>query len=205
MQCNQKLNHKLKTIYTMKKFLLTAFTVFFCFLLLNCVKVKKSSSSPTQNTEVKESVEPQKEEVVEGWKYRTTTDEMTDKVAYFATIDATNTIQQDFPYGETFSGITVRKSPRFGLDVMVMVSDGQIFGNEYYGDNYLEVRFDSLKVKKYYYTESSSLDSKTVFINDTNDFIAKAKKAKDIKISVPLYDEGRVIFRYHTDKPLKWD
>ena len=91
-----------------------------------------------------------------------------------------------------------------GYDAIISITDGQIYGNEYSNDNYILARFDNGQPIKYWFNEPSDGSSESVFIRRTSDFIARCKKAKDIKIEIPIFEGGRPIFEFHVDEPLKW-
>ncbi len=139
------------------------------------------------------------------WNFRIETDEMTDSKNIWASIRSDNYINQDFPYeGNTYASITVRYMKKYGYDVLVKIDEGQIYGSEYSGNNYVTIRFDSTAAKKYYFNDAADGSSKTIFLKNAKDFIEKSKKAKDIKVDIPIYQSGRPIFSFHVDKPLEW-
>lgn len=139
------------------------------------------------------------------WNYRIEKDKMTDSRNTWASILSENSIDLDFPYNETYCRITVRYMKKWGTDVLVELTSGQIYGNEYRNENYLMVRFDDEKPIKYWFNEASDGSSDCVFIRKHSDFIARCKKARTIKIEVPIYQAGRPIFTYKLDVPLKWN
>lgn len=139
------------------------------------------------------------------WDFIIEKDEMTDSKNIWASITSDNFVTQDFPYdGLTRATITVRYMKKYGYNVLVQISKGQMNGREYYGTNYVTARFDDNSPKKYYFNESADGDSKVVFIRKSSDFIQNCKKAKDIKIDLPLYQGGRPVFTFHVDEPLTW-
>lgn len=138
------------------------------------------------------------------WNFRTEKDEMTNTKDIWASITSDNSVDQDEPYGETDCSITVRYMKKWGYDVMIGISEGQIFGSEYDGENYVMVKFDNGKPIKYWFNEASDGSSESVFINRKSDFIARCKKAKSIKVELPLYQGGRPVFDFSVDEPLKW-
>lgn len=139
------------------------------------------------------------------WNFRTKIDEMTDSKNIWASIRSDNYINQDFPYeGNTYASITVRYMKKYGYDVLIEIDRGQIVGSEFTGDNYVTVRFDSTAAKKYYFNDAADGSSETVFLKNAKDFIEKSKKAKAIKVEIPVYEAGRPIFSFHVDKPLEW-
>lgn len=139
------------------------------------------------------------------WEISTSTDEMTDTKNIWASITSDNYISQDFPYqGMTYALITVRYMKKYGYDVIIKISKGQINGREYYGTDYITARFDGGESKKYYYNEADDGSSDMVFLRYSSDFINKCKQAKNIKIDIPIYQAGRPVFSFHVDEPLVW-
>ena len=93
---------------------------------------------------------------------------------------------------------------KYGYDVLIQITKGQIVGNEYNGSNYVTVRFDDNAPKKYYFNDAEDGSSDVVFINKHSEFIKQCKQAKDIKVEIPLYQAGRPVFSFHVDEPLTW-
>lgn len=139
------------------------------------------------------------------WNFTTQMDEMTDTKNIWARIVSDNYISQDFPYeGETRASITVRYMKKYGYDVLIYISQGQIDGREYYGTDYITARFDEGTPIKFYFNESNDGSSDVVFIRNSSDFIKRCKQARDIKIDIPIYQSGRPVFTFHVDEPLVW-
>lgn len=139
------------------------------------------------------------------WDFTITKDDMTDTNNVWATIKSDDYIMQDFPYdGETYASITVRYMKKYGYDVIIEITKGQIDGRKYYGTDYITARFDGGSPKKYYFNEAADGSSEVVFLRSTSDFIKRCKQAKDIKIDIPIYKAGRPVFSFHVDEPLVW-
>ena len=151
---------------------------------------KSSEASSLTSSENDGHVESSKPSSV-SWDFSFAKDEMTDSRNVWAKIRSDNYVSQEFPYqGETYATITVRYMKKYGYDVLIQITKGQIVGNEYNGSNYVIVRFDD--------------NSDVVFINKHSEFIKQCKKAKDIKVEIPLYQAGRPVFSFHVDEPLTW-
>ena len=130
---------------------------------------------------------------------------MTDTKNIWASITSDNYIYQDFPYeGMTRAKIIVRYMKKYGYDVLIEISQGQIYGKEYNGQNYITARFDEASPKRYYFNEAADGSSEVVFLNNRSDFMKRCKQAKDIKIDIPIWQEGRPVFTFHVDEPLVW-
>lgn len=136
------------------------------------------------------------------WIYQNQTDEMDGGTNKFAWLKSDNFINMDFPYhGDTYAWLTVRKTKKYGTDVYVKIDRGQFGGK---GTDYVRVRFDDAQPVKYKYNEADDGSNDIVFLRNVKDFIAKAKKAKRIKVEVPLWQEGNRVFDFSVDESLEW-
>ena len=169
-------------------------------LIINCTGTSRqyttldsTSSSPTSD-----SSSFQKTEM--NYTYSEKIDEIK-----LASIRSENTIELNFPYGECGLTYCIRKNANGENDVYLIISSGQFTGNTYDGSNYITVRFDDLPPTKYTYSEAADGSFNVIFINNTKDFISKAKKATKIKIEVTLFEEGNRLFRFSTSEPLVWE
>ena len=160
-------------------------------------------SVATGVAEVKNSDEAK---VVKTWRYDEEQDEMTDAMAYWAGLTSDNTEYFDFPYdGGSQLNLWVRKHPKYGTDVIIKITKGQLLCNEYNGTNHVTVRFDDSPAKKYNTVEPTDISSDQLFLLGAKDFISRAKKAKTIKIEIPVFEEGDRVFKFTVDEPLKWE
>lgn len=139
------------------------------------------------------------------WNIQTGIDEMTDTKNIFASIRSINYVEQGFPYqGDTYATIIVRYMKKYGYDVLIMIDRGQIAGLDISGTNYVTARFDEGAPQKYYFNDAADGSTEQVFLKKAKDFMDRCKKAKDIKVDIPLYQAGRPVFSFHVDKPLEW-
>ena len=189
------------------------FIVIFILILVSvntCSNDEKSSATEEEEVEKEfsDAVESGDKEVekekVKEWKFTFDEDEMNSSRNVYARISSLNTIAQDFPYGATGANICIRYMKKYGYDVLVTIDEGQFSGIEVSGTNYIMVRFDKGKAIKYWYSNPDDGSSDCVFIRKANDFIKRCKEAKDIKIELPLFQNGRPVFKFHVDKPLVW-
>lgn len=139
-----------------------------------------------------------------GWERTVKTDPMNDSKSIFVTINSDNSNNVGGPYGEVTVQLMVRKMKKYGTDVIIQSSDGQIYGSEYNNDNYVTIRFDSGSPMRFYFDEAADGSSDYIFLRKRSTFIEKAKKAKKITVEIPYYQAGRQIFYFTTDKPLEW-
>lgn len=137
------------------------------------------------------------------WSYSITKDEMTDGKVTVATTTSTNSIFQSAPYdGSTTMSIHVRKHPRHGTDVYLILSSGQLLCPSYEGCSAM-VRFDDAPARRISMLGSSDNSSDTVFVAGAADFIAKLKKAKHVVVALNIYEAGAPNFTFDT-AGLKW-
>lgn len=137
------------------------------------------------------------------WSLQTEQDKMDDSKSYWYSLQSDNYANFDFPYeGDSYLTITVRWMKKYGYDVLLEITKGQMVGNEYNGTNYVRVRFDGGKVQKFYYNEPNDGSSNLVFLRNAQKFIEKCKNAKDIIIEQEFYKEGVHQFKFHVDEPL---
>lgn len=189
--------------------LFAVLAVVFIFIAVGTCSHK--SQQPVQAEEVVEDsvavveIEPDPEPVAKTWDFSISKDDMTDNNNIWARIESDDYVSQEFPYeGFTYASITVRYMKKYGYDVLIQITKGQINGSSYNGTNYITARFDGGTPKKYYFDEAADGSPEMVFLRSKSDFISKCKKAKDIKIDLPLYKGGRPTFTFHVDEPLVW-
>lgn len=181
--------------------------VFACLIglgvIANMCDDKKTSSVSSSTVTPEEETNNKK---IKTWEEKSEKDPMSDKMSYFASIESDNEEQFQFPYsGGSRLIICVRKSPKYGDDVILKITSGQLLSSEFEINNQLNVRFDDNPAKKYKTVEPADLSSDQLFLRNAKDFIANAKKAKTIRIEVPVFQEGVRLFTYRLDEPLKWE
>lgn len=138
------------------------------------------------------------------WSFSYARDEMTDSKNIWASVISDNCIRQDPPYqGDTYAKITVRYMKKYGYDVIVEITKGQIIYS-HARSNMMMIRFDSDEPRNYYFNSSADHDPKCVFLSNVKDFIKRAQKAKVKKIQISLYHSGNPIFTFTVDEPLVW-
>ena len=138
------------------------------------------------------------------WSYSEDKDQMRGAVTKFATSKSENKIDLDFPYGEVYGEITIRKRKTDGLNIMFSVDEGQILCRGYGGDTYVSVKFDGGPIKRFNCTGASDGTSDTAFITNEAGFLKQIKNAKTTMIEAEFYQNGRQQFTFNT-AGLKWD
>lgn len=152
-----------------------------------------------------DSIDSLDSEVKNGWNYESEIDEMDGSTTKRAIAVSSNIVEFDFPYnGGSTLGICVRKTRKYGTDVMISISKGQFVCSEYNGTNYVTVRFNNNAPIKFTTVEPSDYSNDLLFLQNPKKFIKLAKNAKTIKIEAPFFNEGLNVFTFKTKKPLVW-
>lgn len=142
-----------------------------------------------------------------GWIYKDTKDPMTDEIKW--SVCLYSSINTNFTYAD----LKVNAFPEADSISRVSVSitickASKVYYSEDDDENYIRVRFDTKPVRKYDLVGLSNDDGDKLFILEKKkvllDFIENCKSAKKILIEIPLREEGRTIFEFKTDKPLRW-
>ena len=140
------------------------------------------------------------------WQVSESVDEMTDSKNVWKSLVSENLVHFSFPYeGGSSLNVCVRYMKKYGTNVILTISKGQLLSNEYNGTNYVTVRFDDDAPQKFYTTEPADGSSDCLFLTNARKFIKRAKTAKSIKIQVPVYQEGNPTFTFKVDVPLTWE
>lgn len=130
-----------------------------------------------------------KEQPIENWKFEVDTDSMTDKKTVMATTQSVNAINLDFPYsGAQHARLMVRKHPRYGKDIILSFSRGQI-DMDLDGGNLL-VRFDNEQPQKIYFSGPSDNSRDTAFLRGFDRLYSKIKKSKSMDIEIVFFSNG---------------
>lgn len=137
------------------------------------------------------------------WEYTTEQDEMRGAKSHFAQLEASNTIDLDFPYGEQRGRILVRQSAQFGFDVLVGVPSGQIMCNSF-SDSHINVKFDDGAIQRYGCTDASDGTSNMIFIQGSKGFLSKLKKSKKAVVEAEFFQNGMQQMTFNTAN-LKWE
>lgn len=130
------------------------------------------------------------------WSYSQNDDPMSKGKTYYASVSSSNTVQFDFPYSGTQNGrLTLRTDPRYGKDVIFSIEKGQILCPSYDGCSVL-VRFDEENPASYSASGAADNSTETIFIRNYSRFVEKMMKAKRVRISVNIYQEGSPVFDF---------
>lgn len=163
-------------------------------IISSCDEQNKSIEPTVQSTPSIEQQAPAKP-INPSWQYNSFIDEMSSKSILMASIASINTVNFDFPYqGEQRAILRLRRHPRFGNDVMLIIERGQ-FNTKYDGTPVL-VRFDNDEAIKFTALEPDDHSRTILFIQGFKRFMEKMKKASTIRIEAPFYNEGNRVFEF---------
>lgn len=130
------------------------------------------------------------------WSYSQNDDPMSKGKTYYASITSSNSVQFDFPYEGVQRGtLTLRTDPEYGRDVIFSIEKGQILCSSYDGCT-VRVRFDDEDAVSYSAAAAADNSSETIFIQNYNRFVEKLMKAKRVRISMNVYQEGAPVFDF---------
>ncbi len=130
------------------------------------------------------------------WSYSQDADPMGKGTTYFAQVLSSNTVTFDFPYGGPQHGtLMLRTHPRHGKDVILAIERGQFLCRSYEDCNIL-VRFDDQAASSYSAVGAADNSTENIFIRNYPRFVASMLKAKRVRISAEIYQEGSPVFEF---------
>lgn len=139
-----------------------------------------------------------------GWNYSSSNDPMSSKPIVLASIESDNSLNLGYPYqGENRGRLLIRQHPKHGLDVILTISKGQLMCDNHRGCGAL-IRFDDGKAMRFNGGESADMDRTTMFVLERKRFIDSARKARQIKVQVTIYEAGEQVLEFSTNQLLDW-
>lgn len=115
---------------------------------------------------------------------------------YSARVMSSNTVNFSFPYsGTQHAALILRTHPRHGKDVIFKIEKGQILCPSYDGCKVL-VRFDDQEAVSFNATSTADNSTETLFIKNYSRSVEKMLKAKLVRITANIYQEGSQIFEF---------
>lgn len=130
------------------------------------------------------------------WRYSHTDYEMSKGRIHHATALSSNTVDFGFPYGGAQRGtLFLRTHPKHGKDVILSIEKGQFLVRSYEDSNAL-VRFDDGDPITYKVVGAEDHSTNSVFFRDYQGFVSRMLKAKRVRISVPVYQQGSPVFEF---------
>ena len=155
-----------------------------------CGDVKDANKEIAQQ---KESVQKQEQNIQQGgWIAGEEQDAMRGKTTKYYQTKSLNQVIFKFPYdgGSTLSIMIIDRGNR--KDVMLKISKGQLMVH----DRIILAKFDDGKAERYSISPASDGSHDVAFIEDSNRFISKLKKAKTALIEAEFYNEGANQFSF---------
>lgn len=134
------------------------------------------------------------------WDYSTETDKMTSKQQYFATVNATNKLEFDFPYNGGSTGYITIRNMNQENSVLLGIDKGQFMGGEGHD---IVVRFDNDAPIQFTSEESSDGDAKVLFMENSTQFITRIKTAKKMIVQADFYEKAGQQMEFDVSG-LKW-
>ena len=133
---------------------------------------------PTTTPEAK--LEPETITTGTQWEYTQNEDKMSGGTTFHAHTLSTNTVD----------------SSRQGKDVIFQIERGQILCNSYEDCSVL-VRFDNEKATNYSAIGAADNSTETIFIRNYGKFVEKLLRAKLVRISTNIYQQGAPVFEFN--------
>ncbi len=164
------------------------------------IKVADSEFKKLHDTAVKKQKVVLEKQAIEAaaapWSYYHNDDPMSKGKTHTATLSSSNTVEFDFPYGGKQHGrLTLRTDPKYGKDVIFRIEKGQILCPSYDNCTVL-VRFDDEDASRYTAVGAADNSSETIFIRNYSRFVGKMMKAKRVRISMNIYQQGSPVFDF---------
>lgn len=130
------------------------------------------------------------------WSYSHRDDPMSKGITHTALLRSTNTVNFDFPYnGAQHGTLMLRTDPKYGKDVIFSIEKGQILCPSYDSCT-VRVRFDEEDSTSYTAVGAADNSTETIFIRNYSRFVGKMMKAKRVRISMNIYQEGAPVFDF---------
>ena len=130
------------------------------------------------------------------WNYSASEEKMTGGTTYGASVSSSNTVTFGFPYnGEQNAHLNIRTDPKYGKDIIFSIEKGQFLCHSYEDCSVL-VRFDKEKPLTFSGVGPADNSTETIFIRNYDRFVSKMQKAKIVRISANIYQQGAPIFEF---------
>jgi hypothetical protein len=162
------------------------------------ISAPKPPSAPVTSApvETKSPIVPTTPKPGAQWAYRREEDEMSKGSNSFATVKSTNQVEFGFPYAGKQNGtLLLRTHVRHGKDVLFSIERGQLLCPSYQGCKVL-VRFDDGEARKFSAAGPSDNSSEVLFIQDYSTFVGAMLKAKKVRISPEIFQQGSPVFEF---------
>lgn len=160
-------------------------------------KVSPSPVALVSETKPTIPLEPEAKSIIgTQWTYSQAEDKMSGGTTYHAYVYSTNTVEFGFPYSGVQNGrLELRIDPKYGKDVIFRIEKGQILCHSYQDCTVL-VRFDDEKPVNYSAVGAADNSTETIFLRNYSRFVEKLLKAKQVRISTNIYQQGEPVFEF---------
>lgn len=135
------------------------------------------------------------------WNYQESTDKMRNETTKYASITSSNKVSFGFPYqGGSTMELTIRKSPKYGKDIVIEISSGQftcMMGCT------IHMKFDNGKIERFSANGAADGSSDVIFAKPFGAILTKLQKAKKLVVEADFYNEGANQFEFNVSG-LNW-
>jgi hypothetical protein len=128
------------------------------------------------------------------WVYSRETEPMGRGVIEDATTKSMNAVELGWPYGTQWASLTLRKHPKHGQQIVLIVEKGQFLCHV--GECSTAIRFDGGKVQTFESGSASTGASNYIFLRSFGRFVGQVKKAKRMQVEVHFYQVGARVFEF---------
>lgn len=130
------------------------------------------------------------------WQTSNSVDAASGKVSKSVWVQSQNELNLSFPYeGAQRGKLTVRKHPRYGLDVIFSIEQGQLLCH--LDECSITVRFDSQAPRKWKAVGPEDQSTELLFISSGEAFVRALKSAKTLVISPTIYRGGSPALKFN--------
>lgn len=131
------------------------------------------------------------------WSYLSAEDSMAKGFIRQARVQSSNQVLFSFPYNGPQRGtLTLRTHPRFGKGVILVLERGQFLCPSFDDSCSVLVRFDDEPAARYSAASPEDDSTEVLFITDYARFFEKLTKAKRVRISAKVFQEGSPVFDF---------
>ena len=160
------------------------------------LKIESKIEEERRKSEAKAAEEQRIAKAAALWSYSHRDDPMSKGITHIALLHSTNTVNFDFPYsGAQHGTLMLRTDPKYGKDVIFSIEKGQILCPSYDSCT-VRVRFDEEDSTSYTAVGAADNSTETIFIRNYSRFVGKMMKAKRVRISMNIYQEGAPVFDF---------
>jgi hypothetical protein len=128
------------------------------------------------------------------WRYSKGTDDLTGKIWKSTFVTSENEVRTVGRHYGQYAWLNIRNHPTYGEDAYVTLGEGGMV----MVNSDINVVFDDSPPASYSVLRASDKSVETLFISDYAGFKEAFLKAKRVKISVSLYNNGAFVFEFPT-------